>query len=82
MRKLVEDYIQKIEKLSEHNEIEKVALKVHKYFPYDIGIFISMLLNYAKLKAGDSVIINPQEPHAYIYGDIIECKRDEVIIIT
>jgi mannose-6-phosphate isomerase len=33
------------------------------------------------MEKGDSIVISPNEPHAYIYGDIIECmiNSDNVV---
>ncbi|XP_015180069.1 PREDICTED: mannose-6-phosphate isomerase [Polistes dominula] len=47
--------------------------KLDSYFPGDIGCFGIYMFNYITLQPGEAVYIAPNEPHAYIYGDCIEC---------
>ena len=34
-----------------------------------------------KLKKGESIVILPNEPHAYIYGDLVECMANSDNVI-
>lgn len=52
---------------------EKLVIKLNKQFPGDSGIFAALVLNHIFLRVGESFFIGPNEPHAYIYGDCIEC---------
>ncbi|XP_046383477.1 mannose-6-phosphate isomerase [Ischnura elegans] len=47
--------------------------RLHTQFPGDVGCFVIYFLNYVKLLPGEAVFLGPNIPHAYIYGDCIEC---------
>ncbi|XP_043283876.1 mannose-6-phosphate isomerase isoform X2 [Venturia canescens] len=47
--------------------------RLNKDFPGDVGCFGIYLFNYVTLKPGDAIFIAPNEPHAYLSGDCIEC---------
>lgn len=49
--------------------------------PEDPGIFAIYLLNYLNLKAGEAIYLGPNEPHAYLKGQILECmaSSDNVV---
>lgn len=53
--------------------IEDLFLKTHAHFPGDIGCFCLFFLNYLKLQPGEALFLAANEPHAYLYGDCIEC---------
>lgn len=53
---------------------DNVILKLQEQFPFDVGILFSLLMNYTVLNPGECLIMRPNEPHAYIQGDCIECK--------
>jgi len=56
--------------LSEH---QKLHLRlVEQYGTCDIGIIFTFFFNILRLKKGESFVISPDEPHAYIAGDIVE----------
>lgn len=38
-----------------------------------MGILFSLFLNYITLKPNESIVLEPDEPHAYISGDCVEC---------
>jgi len=46
---------------------------LHDAFPNDIGCFSIFFLNVVNLKPGEAIFLGPDEPHAYILGDCIEC---------
>ncbi|XP_054786885.1 mannose-6-phosphate isomerase 1-like [Prosopis cineraria] len=52
---------------------EALALRLEKQYPGDIGVIASFLLNYVKLNPGEALCLGPNEPHAYISGECIEC---------
>lgn len=54
---------------------------VEFYGPEDPGIFAIYLLNYLKLEAGEAIFLGPNEPHAYLKGQILECmaSSDNVV---
>ncbi|KAG8228285.1 hypothetical protein J437_LFUL006253 [Ladona fulva] len=47
--------------------------RLHSQFPGDVGCFVIYFLNYLKLSPGEAIYLGPNEPHAYIYGDCVEC---------
>lgn len=52
---------------------EQLALRLEKQYPGDIGVISSFFFNYVKLKPGEALYLGANEPHAYIYGECIEC---------
>ncbi|TDL29005.1 mannose-6-phosphate isomerase [Rickenella mellea] len=62
-------------------EVRDLILKLHEQFPGDIGVFCPFVLNYVKMQPGEAIFLGAGEPHAYIYGDIMECMAtsDNVI---
>ncbi|KAL3219989.1 hypothetical protein MRX96_005735 [Rhipicephalus microplus] len=63
----------KVEAVGIPQELASVFLRVHKSYPNDIGCFVIFFLNYVKLKPGEALFLAADEPHAYIYGDCVEC---------
>lgn len=43
------------------------------YGPQDVGIATSLLMNWVQVAPGNAVYMGPNELHAYLEGDIIEC---------
>jgi mannose-6-phosphate isomerase len=60
---------------------ELLALRLHEQYPLDIGVLSSFLLNYVCLENGQAIALGPNEPHAYLSGEIVECMAtsDNVI---
>lgn len=52
---------------------EELILRVEKQYPGDIGVIAAFLLNQVKLNPGEALYLGADEPHAYIYGECIEC---------
>ncbi|XP_047201870.1 mannose-6-phosphate isomerase isoform X3 [Girardinichthys multiradiatus] len=50
-----------------------LLLRLHSQYPGDIGCFSIYFLNYMVLEPGQAMFLGANEPHAYIYGDCIEC---------
>nr|CAG4643265.1 EOG090X07LH [Ilyocryptus agilis] len=42
-------------------------------FPGDVGCWGMFFLNYVILQEGESLFLGPNVPHAYIFGDCLEC---------
>ncbi|XP_053127949.1 mannose-6-phosphate isomerase [Hemicordylus capensis] len=51
----------------------ELLLKLHSQYPGDIGCFAIYFLNLMKLQPGECMYLGANEPHAYLYGDCIEC---------
>lgn len=54
---------------------------VEFYGQEDPGILAIYLLNYVKLQPGEGIYLGPNEPHAYLKGEILECmaSSDNVV---
>ncbi|XP_015881334.3 mannose-6-phosphate isomerase 1 [Ziziphus jujuba] len=52
---------------------EMLVLRLEKQYPADIGVISAFFLNYVKLNPGEALYLGANEPHAYIFGDCIEC---------
>ena len=52
---------------------ERLALRLNKTYPGDIGVFAAFVLNYITLKPGDGIFLRANMPHSYLKGDIVEC---------
>ncbi|GIY56247.1 mannose-6-phosphate isomerase [Caerostris darwini] len=55
------------------DSVRDLFLKIYNQYPGDIGCFCLFFLNYLKLKPGEAIFLAANEPHAYLYGDCIEC---------
>lgn len=42
-------------------------------FPGDVGCFVVFFLNYIILGPYQAIYLGPDDPHAYLYGDCVEC---------
>lgn len=58
---------------SKETDVNKIFLEIHSQFPGDIGCLAFFFLNYIILKPGESLFLAANEPHAYLFGDCIEC---------
>ncbi|KAM9376943.1 mannose-6-phosphate isomerase [Pholidichthys leucotaenia] len=50
-----------------------LLLRLHSQYPGDIGCFSIYFLNHMVLNPGQAMFLGANEPHAYLYGDCIEC---------
>ncbi|CAG01059.1 unnamed protein product, partial [Tetraodon nigroviridis] len=50
-----------------------LLLRLHSQYPGDIGCFSIYFLNHVVLEPGQAMFLGANEPHAYIYGDCVEC---------
>jgi mannose-6-phosphate isomerase len=53
--------------------LEELILKLYAVYKTDRGVFCPLIMNYLILSPGDAFFMGPNEPHAYISGDCIEC---------
>jgi mannose-6-phosphate isomerase len=42
-------------------------------YPNDRGVICPLILNHLQIQPGEAFFMGPNEPHAYISGDCIEC---------
>jgi len=54
---------------------------LYEKFNLDIGIMFSLFMNYFETKYGDAIFIGANIPHAYIYGDCMECMANSDNVI-
>ncbi|KAJ2861535.1 Mannose-6-phosphate isomerase [Coemansia aciculifera] len=47
--------------------------RLNMEYPGDVGVFCVFMLNVLRLVPGDAFFMGPNDPHAYIFGDCIEC---------
>lgn len=45
-----------------------LLMKIHDYFPADVGCFCIYFLNYLILEPDEAIFLPANEPHAYISG--------------
>lgn len=46
---------------------------ISKTYPGDVGVFAVFLLNVLRLAPGEAIFLAQNEPHAYLFGDCVEC---------
>ena len=59
---------------SERSRHHNLALYLNGYYPSDVGVIVSFLLNYYKLKYGECLMVGANQPHAWIKGECIEVQ--------
>uniref|UniRef100_A0A1B6EHC0 mannose-6-phosphate isomerase n=2 Tax=Clastoptera arizonana TaxID=38151 RepID=A0A1B6EHC0_9HEMI len=72
----LEKLLNRLSSLSQEDRKEQQAElieRLHSQFPGDVGIFGPYLFNYLVLNPGDAIYLGANEPHAYLYGDCVEC---------
>lgn len=52
---------------------EQLVLLLEQQYPADVGVISAFLFNLVKLKPGEALYLGANEPHAYLYGECIEC---------
>ncbi|GAV85535.1 LOW QUALITY PROTEIN: PMI_typeI domain-containing protein, partial [Cephalotus follicularis] len=50
-----------------------LVLQLEKQYPADIGVISAFFFNYVRLNPGEALYLGPNEPHAYLNGECIEC---------
>lgn len=65
-----------LEELQKKEFLVDLVQRIHSQFPGDVGIFCIYFLNYLKLHPGEALYLAPNEPHAYLSGDCVECMSN------
>ncbi|GLJ09053.1 hypothetical protein SUGI_0100810 [Cryptomeria japonica] len=66
-------------RLNQENQVrnltlkEQLVLRLEKQYPNDIGVISAFFFNYVKLVPGEALYLDANEPHAYLYGECVEC---------
>lgn len=73
--KAIQRCIDKLEEKFQHesSKLARVFLQIQKDFPHDIGSLSLFFFNLIELKAGESIYLAANVPHAYLSGDCVEC---------
>jgi mannose-6-phosphate isomerase len=58
---------------ADDSEVRALILRLHADYPDDRGALCPLLLNRLHLSEGEAFFMGPNEPHAYISGDCVEC---------
>ena len=54
-------------------DVASLMVRLSEQYPGDLGIFAPLYLNAFSLSPGQSIFLGPNEPHAYLSGDCMEC---------
>jgi len=65
--------IARLSGLAQPSALEQAILRIHVDYPGDVGVFCPYVLNHFVLAPGEAVFLGPNEPHAYLAGDCVEC---------
>uniref|UniRef100_A0A1A9W4H8 mannose-6-phosphate isomerase n=1 Tax=Glossina brevipalpis TaxID=37001 RepID=A0A1A9W4H8_9MUSC len=62
-------------------QLNELFMTLNRDYPNDVGVLSLFFLNVIYLKPGESIYLDANEIHAYIYGDCVECMAcsDNVI---
>ncbi|CAG8508777.1 10710_t:CDS:2 [Paraglomus occultum] len=52
---------------------KELIVRLSTQYPGDVGVFAVLMLNYVKLNPGQAIFLGANEPHAYLFGDCVEC---------
>ncbi|KAG2012231.1 mannose-6-phosphate isomerase [Coprinopsis cinerea AmutBmut pab1-1] len=61
--------------------LRSLVLRLSSQFPDDIGILCPYILNHLYLKPGQAIFLGAGEPHAYVYGEALECMANSDNVI-
>ncbi len=64
---------QKLEAKEKRSDLDSLFLNLIKQYSNDVGCFSIYLLNYINLKKGEAIFLSANVPHAYLFGDGVEC---------
>ncbi|KAJ2844897.1 Mannose-6-phosphate isomerase, partial [Coemansia erecta] len=53
--------------------VDALVHRLNAEYPGDVGVFCVFVLNVLRLAPGDAFFMGPNDPHAYIAGDCVEC---------
>lgn len=73
IKQVVQEIVSRLYQKEQRAQVDEIVLRLNDQFPGDIGVLAPFFLNYFILKPGEATFLGPNEPHAYISGDCIEC---------
>lgn len=65
--------VARLEAAAAKTKLDELLLRTNAQYPGDVGCFCIYFLNVVYLEVGDAMFLGPNEPHAYLAGDCIEC---------
>ncbi|KAG5680653.1 hypothetical protein PVAND_010147 [Polypedilum vanderplanki] len=71
IRKCIDSLTDKFK--NDNSKLAEVFNQIQKDFPYDVGSLSLFFLNLIEMKPGQSIYLAAKIPHAYLFGDCIEC---------
>lgn len=72
--KTISRLIERIKSANNQSDVQKLMCRLDEQYPGgDVGVLAPIFLNYFSLNPGESTFLGPNEPHAYLSGDCIEC---------
>lgn len=54
-------------------KLNSLIQQLSRDYPNDRGVFCPLILNHLRINPGEAFFMGPNEPHAYISGDCVEC---------
>mmetsp|Transcript_120125 Transcript_120125/g.224562 ORF Transcript_120125/g.224562 Transcript_120125/m.224562 type:complete len:539 (-) Transcript_120125:138-1754(-) len=69
-------HVNRLKEKDDRSPEEDLILRVAQDYPADVGIFSIYFLNYVRISADKPhqfIFCAPDEPHAYLSGDCVEC---------
>ena len=80
-RKAVSELMMAAERMASSNPVFNWVIRLHEFFPGDIGVFAPLLLNLIHLEPGEALYIDSGELHSYLEGTGVElmANSDNVI---
>ena len=65
--------MERIQSLPNKSSTDELIKRLYEQYPGDVGCFCVLFLNYVKLEPLQAFYMGPNEPHAYISGECLEC---------
>lgn len=63
------------------NKREDVTLKLIKKYGADVGVILTLMLNYIELRPLEGMLLAPNVPHCYFKGEVIEIMHSSNNVI-
>uniref|UniRef100_A0A183BU46 mannose-6-phosphate isomerase n=1 Tax=Globodera pallida TaxID=36090 RepID=A0A183BU46_GLOPA len=71
---VVVQIVDRLDKKTDRAPVDELVLRLNNQFPGgDIGVLAPFFLNFFTLQPGQATFLGPNEPHAYLSGDCVEC---------
>ena len=80
-RRAVSELIMRAEPMASSDPVFTWAIRLHRWFPEDMGVFAPLLLNLIHLEPAEAIYISSGELHSYLQGAGVElmANSDNVI---